>query len=96
MDHIFAESKTNIIKLVEAGVQAFETNRPTCLATDWSKTGIGFTLTQKHCPCPLPANPSCGQDHWKLVFAGSRFTTETESRYALIEGEALAVVFGLQ
>ena len=31
-----------------------------------------------------------------LVVAGSRFTTPTESRYAPIEGEALAVVYGLE
>ena len=73
MDNLFAESKNKIIELVKAGVQAFETSRPTCLTTDWSKTGIGFTLTEKHCHCPQPATPTCGRDHWKLVFAGSRF-----------------------
>ena len=40
--------------------------------------------------------PHCGADHWKVVFAGSRFTTDAESRYAPIEGEALAVVYGLE
>ena len=30
------------------------------------------------------------------MFAGSRFTTDAESRYAPIEGEALAVVYGLE
>ena len=34
--------------------------------------------------------------HWKLIYAGSRFTRNAESRYAPIEGEALALVYGLQ
>ena len=96
LDELFQASKDKIIKLVEDGVKTFETDRPTCLTTDWSKTGIGFDLTQRHCECPDPAKPDCGDDHWKLVFAGSRFTNDSESRYAPIEGEALAVVHGLQ
>ena len=76
--------------------KTFEPNRPTCLATDWSKSGIGFNLIQKHCRCSDTANPSCGEGHWKLVLAGFCFTTDTESRYAPIEGEALPVAYGLQ
>ena len=96
LDKIFESSKEKIIELVKDGVKTFEPQRPTCLTTDWSKTGIGFELTQKHCECPGENKPDCGDNHWKLVFAGSRFTTEAESRYAPIEGEALAVVHGLQ
>ena len=96
MDKIFEKSKNEITRLVKDGVKTFETNRPTCLVTDWSKTGIGFHLTQKHCTCPAPSRPDCGENHWKLVFAGSRFTNDAESRYAPIEGEALAAVNGLQ
>ena len=96
LEKIFKESKQKIVALVSDGVKTFEPKRPTCLATDWSKSGIGFHLTQKHCSCTEDTNPNCGKDHWKLVFAGSRFTNEAESRYAPIEGEALAVVHGLQ
>ena len=96
LDEIFAASKDEIVKLVQDGVKSFESSQPTCLATDWSKAGIRFTLTQKHCTCQPPYRPGCGDGHWKLVFAGSRFTKDSESRYAPIEGEALAVVFGLQ
>ena len=71
------------------GVTTFEVNRPTCLATDWSKTGMGFTLSQKHCNCSGIYSPFCGSDHWKVTYAGSRFTRDAESRYAPIEGEAL-------
>lgn len=90
LDELFEASKNKITELVKDGVRTFEPQRPQ--TTDWSKTGIGFDLTQKHCDCQGPSKPDCGDDHWKLVFAGSRFTNDAESRYAPIEGEALAVV----
>ena len=75
----------------------FEVDRYTCLATDWSKTGLGFFLLQKHCQCSsIDKAPHCGVDHWQLVFAGSRFLKDPETRYSPIEGEALAVIFALE
>ena len=96
LDTIFRESKTKIVESIQSGIKTFEVNRPTCLATDWSKSGLGFTLSQKHCHCPNNEDPLCGPDHWKVVYAGSRFTRDSESRYAPIEGEALALLFGLE
>ena len=95
LDTAFEESKAAILKMIEHGVQSFDPSRHTCLATDWSKTGIGFTLRQKHCRCPLADAPYCCDGGWRLIFAGSRFSTDAESRYAPIEGEALAVSYGL-
>ena len=40
--------------------------------------------------------PNCCRDGWRLIFAGSRFTTDAESRYAPIEGEALAIAYALE
>ncbi len=91
----FNEAKTFIIQEVQNGVQIFDKNRTTCLVTDWSKDGTGFWLYQKHCQCPEPHKPFCCKDGWKTVLVGSRFTSAAESRYAPIEGEALAVVEGL-
>ena len=96
LDDLFAKSKIHIAKLVEKGVRSFEINRPTCLATDLSKDGIGFMLLQKFCSCIMDEAPNCCTDGWCLVYAGSRFTTPTESRYAPVEGEALAVVYALE
>ena len=101
LNRIFEESKEKIVNLIREGVCSFELDRVTCLATDWSKAGIGFTLTQKHCACKVEETtklytPNCGKGHWKLVLAGSRFTKPAESRYAPIEGEALAVTYGLE
>ena len=52
--------------------------------------GIGFWLFQKHRNCP-GNKPFCCRDGWKITLAGSRFTHPAESRYAPVEGEALAV-----
>ena len=96
LDVAFETSKKEILTMIERGVRAFEPDRATCLATDWSKTGLGFTLSQKHCRCPMADAPNCCRDGWRLIYAGSRFTTDAESRYAPIEGEALAVAYALK
>ena len=94
LETAFKKSKTTIVDAMKEGVQLFECSRPTCLATDWSREGIGFVLKQKHCLCPKIA-PNCCHDGWKLCLVGSRFTTPAESRYAPVEGEALAVAYAL-
>ena len=38
----------------------------------------------------------CCNDGWKLIYAGSRFTNDAESRYSPTEGEALAVAWALR
>ena len=96
LDGIFEASKKKIVELIVEGVKSFEIERPTCLSSDWSKTGIGFFLHQQHCSCPTAKGPDCGNRHWKLIFAGSRFTTDAESRYAPVEGEALTLIYALE
>ena len=96
LDAIFQESKQKIVQLIVDGVKSFKVDRPTCISSDWSKTGIGFFLCQKHCSCPTSQGPECGNGHWKLIFAGSCFTTDAESRYAPVEGEALALIYALE
>ena len=94
LDHIFEQSKRAIVDEIELGVRIFDKTKPTCLATDWSKTGIGFWLYQKHCDC-ASSKPQCCPTGWKVAMVGSRFTKLSESRYAPVEGEALAVVHAL-
>ena len=89
----FAASKNHICSSIEKGVQIFDKGRPTCLATDWSRGGMGFWLTQKHCRCQSE-DPFCCRDGWRIVLVGS-FTHAAESRYAPVEGEALAVADAL-
>ena len=68
-----------ILKVIKAGVKSFEPGRTTTLGTDWSRTGMGFHLSQKYCQCKARA-PGCCKMGWKTVLAGSRFTTGAESR----------------
>eukprot|EP00794_Sanderia_malayensis_P002910 gene2910-3362_t len=94
LQQLFDNSKSAIISEIQEGVRIFDKSRPTCLATDWSKDDIGFWLFQKHCPCPSAA-PFCCPNGWIVTLVGSRFTHAAESRYAPIEGEALAVADAL-
>ena len=94
LDTLFEQSKDAIIKEMKEGVRLFDLSRTTCISTDLSVDWVGFLLKPKYCHC-LSKNPSCCQDGWKLCLVGSRFTTPAESRYAPIEGEALAVAYAL-
>ena len=91
----FRASKAKILEAIKEGIESFEPGRTTLLGTDWSRTGMGFHLSQKHCQCEGKV-PGCCKTGWKVVLAGSRFTTGAESRYAPVEGEALAVAWALQ
>ena len=83
-----------LVDNVKVGLKRFEVDRDTALMTDWSKTGIGFILSQKYCNCPK-IDPTYFKGGWKVVLLGSRFTNQAESNYALVEGELLAVTYGL-
>ena len=90
----FDQSKVAITNEIARGVSIFDKSKPTCLATDWSKQGIGYWLFQKHCSCPSN-DLFCCKRGWQITLVGSRFTHPAESRYAPIEGEALAVTDAL-
>ena len=95
LQQLFDKSKQEIVSAVRNGVQLFDQSKKTALLTDWSKTGTGFSLMQKHCTCNSDI-PTCCAEGWKLVFAGSQFNNRAESRYSPVEGECLAVVKALQ
>ena len=95
LENIFNASKEAIIQMIKEGVQIYDVNRKTCLRCDWSQEGIGFYLMQKHCPCDSN-HPDCCEDGWKVTLCGSRFMKKAETRYAPIEGEALAVAWALE
>ena len=48
----FQASKREIVEQCTQGVRMFDPTLPTCLATDWSKYGVGYWLCQKCCSCP--------------------------------------------
>ena len=89
LEKAFQETKV-IFKRVRQGVSTFDINRVICLAPDWSKDGMGFLLLQKQCTCEIDRAPVCCSEGWCLVFAGSRFCTDAEKRYAPIEVEDAA------
>ena len=55
------------------------------LQTDAARSkGLGYICLQKH------------EDRWKLIDCGSRFLSDTESRYATIEMEMLAITWAVK
>ena len=95
LNNAFKDSKEEIVKRIVEGIKTFDTKKVTCLATDYSKTGIGFHLLQKNCKCNN-LTPICCKDGWSIVFANSRFTNAAEYNYAPIEGELLAAVWAMK
>ena len=95
LDKAFSRSKDAIIDAIRHGVEIFDPTRCTCLRPDWSNRGIGYFLLQKHCACPSTL-PDCCSNGWRVTLAGSRFPSSAEQRYAPIEGEALAIAWGLE
>ena len=95
LDELFNDSKEKIIDAIREGVRIFDLSKRTCLRTDWSKTGIGFWLLQKHCKC-MKQSPGCCSNGWVITLASSRFLKSAERNYAPIEGEALRVAWSLE
>ena len=59
-DRLFEKYKETIMEKVEDGLKRFEMGRQTCLATDFSRKGLGFFLPQQHCQCDLAKDPILG------------------------------------
>ena len=57
--------------------------------------GSDTSLLQQHGDRPSDI-PDCCPRGWRITLAGSRFLSPAEQRYAAIEGEALAVQWGLE
>ncbi|XP_066910175.1 uncharacterized protein [Clytia hemisphaerica] len=95
LDETFQLSKQLIVNQIAEGITIFDKDKPTCLATDWSKKGVGYWLLQKQCQCE-GSKPGCCHDGWKITLTGSRFTNKSESNYYPIVGEALAVADALE
>ena len=95
LEEAFEKGKAEVLKKVMEGIHTFDLNRRTCLQVDWSKEGIGFLLLQKYCAC-IENSPRCCSKGWRLCYVNSRFLSGAESRYKPIEGEMLAIVWGLK
>ena len=95
VERAFEVSKESIIAEICHGVEISDPTKRTCIRPDWSRQGIGYFLSQKHCSCDS-CLPDCCTDGRRVTLAGSRLLTSGEQRYAPIEGEALAVAWGLE
>ena len=95
LQKVFDDSKLEIVKAIREGVEIFNPSLPTKLQTDYSKTGLGFYLAQKHCDC-IGEAPDCCEDGWRITLSGSRFLKSAETRYVPIEGECLGVAWALE
>ena len=62
----------------------FDPSLPITLTTDASRTGLGFILTQEN-----------AEGNTGLVQCGSRFLSHAETRYAVIELEAMAIQWAI-
>ena len=69
-----------------ADLAFYDTKNPTALHTDASRLfGLGFLLKQQD---------TAG--HWRLIQAGSRFLSDAETRYAMIELECLGAAWAMK
>ena len=93
--HKFLKSQLILINKVKDGIQLFDVSRKTYLQTDRSKEGNSYHLLQIYCAYPTSQALSCCPDGWKHIFAGSRFTYDSES-VQQTEGEMLATIFSLE
>ena len=91
----FNESKQHIVEAIRKGIEIFDITEQTCLRPDWSKQGIGYFLSQKHCRCESRL-PGCCENGWKVTLVGSRFLHGAEQRYAAIVVESLTVAWSLE
>ena len=80
-DAAFLEAKKSLT--TQPALSFFDLTKPTRLSTDASRQRLGYILQQQH------------GESWSLVQAGSRFLSDAESRYAIIELELLAVAWAV-
>ena len=79
----FEELKEELSK--SPSLAHFDPKLETRLETDASrKKGFGYVLLQKQ------------DSDWKLVAADSRYLKDVETRYAMVELEALAIHYGIK
>ena len=94
LQRLFEESRSIIAEKIKEGITRYDKDRWTALLTDWSRAGIGYIMTQKHCDCP-GIHPLCCVAGWRVCMIGSSFLAPAETRYGAIEGECLGVVNAL-
>ena len=70
LEAAFEDSKAEIMEVIKHWVQIFDPEKTTVLNPDWSISGVGYFLFQKHCSCPGKTTDCC-TERWCIVVAGS-------------------------
>ena len=83
-DHTEAFNNVKNVLTSSQSLGMFNSQAQTLLETDASRTGLGFILKQNQ------------GGRWKWIQAGSRFLTDAETRYAMVELEALGVFYAIK
>ena len=92
LDRAFEESKKSIVKAIRKGAQIFYPTRRTALMTDWSKTGVGFWLLQKHCECTSTSQDAARMDGGSPLLAQGSYrnlrktTLQLKAKPSLLPG----------
>ena len=103
---IFKQLKLAAGDAMEVGIERMIRERlsdkestPLVLTSDWSGQGTGFQLHSVTCKCHKKKNGAfkrfCCGGGWHLIYAGGRFNSPAESKYAPIEGELLGIAVAL-
>ena len=69
----------------------FDPKKPIVLLTDASRTGLGYILTQPDIVIPSSTHAVAKIPKGKLITCGSRFLSDAEGNYAVVELELLAI-----
>ena len=78
LQNAFEAAKIEIASQIQYGVKTYVPGKATALVTDWSRTGIGYVLMQKHCRC-MGLALNCCNTGWRIVCIGSRFLSKAEA-----------------
>ena len=100
----FEDLKGHLVKDCSKGIKRLTShgNTPLVIISDWSKSGSGFTLYEVTCPHPKGWKVKESEvktifcpDKFRMIMAGGRFNSKTESGYAPVEGELLGITSAL-
>ena len=81
------------MRLKKASASLINSSQPAWLLTGQNMASASG-CSKNHCKCQSDV-PFCCHTGWKITLVGSCFTHAAESRYAPVEGEALAVADAL-
>ena len=91
----FEIAREMIADNISEGVKTYIPGLKTALVSDWSITGVGYILAQKHCQCS-GISMECCRTGWKVISMGSRFLSKAEKNYSAVEGELLGLTWALE